>query len=108
MYRVETNPIQAMINTHVNLCDLLDTARQHTRVRVFASEKELRAYTKETGRIFPREEAYEGGLLKYLLREISGKYQGNRGRNDAFRRERRKHDDRKVKGGSQKGRVDHE
>ena len=84
-----------MINTHVNLCDLLDTARQGTRVHVFASEKELRVYTKETRRIFPREEAYEGGLLKYLLREISGKYYGNRGKNNAFCRERRKHNGNK-------------
>lgn len=68
-----------MIQTHVNLCDLLDTARQRSKVlQVFAFEKELRDYTLKTGRIFPREKAYEGGLLKYLLREIIGTYHGNR------------------------------
>lgn len=34
----------AMINTHINLSDLLDTTRQGTRVHVFASEEELRVY----------------------------------------------------------------
>lgn len=67
-----------MIQTHVNLCDLLDTTRQRSQVQVFASQGELREYTLETGKFFPREEAYEGGLLKYLLREIIGTYHGNR------------------------------
>lgn len=86
-----------MINTHVNLCDLLDTTRQGTEVHIFASEAELREYTKRTGKIFPREEAYAGGLLKYLLREISGTYQGNRGRRVGFSQKNGKHDGKKVK-----------
>lgn len=69
---------KAMIQTHVNLCDLLDTTRQCSKVQVFASEEDLRKYTLETGLVFPRVEAYAGGLLKYLLREITGKYHGNR------------------------------
>ena len=36
----------------------------------FSSLEELRAYTIETKKIFPREDAYAGGLLAYLLREI--------------------------------------
>lgn len=67
-----------MIQTHVNLCDLLDTTRQRNKVQVFASEAELRGYTLKTEKFFPREEAYEGGLLKYLLRQITGTYRGNR------------------------------
>ena len=67
-----------MIQTHVNLCDLLDTTRQRSKVQVFASEHDLREYTKRTGKIFPLEEAYAGGLLKFLLREITGTYRGNR------------------------------
>ena len=87
-----------MINTHVNLSDLLDTTRQGTRVHVFASEEELREYTRETGRVFPKEEAYAGGLLKYLLREIFGTYHGNRGKKGFGRRKRGKRNDERVKG----------
>lgn len=94
---------QAMINTHVNLSDLLDTTRHGTRVHVFASEEELRVYTKRTGRIFPREEAYAGGLLKYLLREISGTYHGNRGKGGSSRRRRENPDDKKIKGAGARG-----
>lgn len=92
-----------MINTHVNLSDLLDTTRHGTRVHVFASEEELRVYTKRTGRIFPREEAYAGGLLKYLLREISGTYHGNRGKGGSSRRRRENPDDKKIKGAGGRG-----
>ena len=88
-----------MINMNVNLSDLLDTTRQGTRVHVFASEEELRVYTKKIGRIFPKEEAYAGGLLKYLLREIFGTYYGKRGKNGFIPRKREKCDDKKVKGG---------
>ena len=84
-----------MINTHVNLSDLLDTTRQSTRVHVFASEEELREYTKESGRIFPKEDAYAGGLLKYLLRQIFRTYQGQRGKKGFSRRKIEKGD---VKG----------
>ena len=71
---------QTIITTHVNLCDLLDSARGGARVKIFSSEESLRDYTIRTGRYFPKEEAYAGGLLKYLLREILGTYYGNRGK----------------------------
>lgn len=96
-----------MINTHINLSDLLDTTRQGTRVHVFASEEELRVYTKRTGRIFPKEEAYAGGLLKYLLREIFGTYHGKRGKNGFFRHKREKCDDKKVKGAGKQRTMNH-
>ena len=80
-----------MIQTHVNLCDLLDTTRQRSKVQVFASEKDLRYYTQETEKYFPREEAYAGGLLKYLLREITGTYLGTRTKPKGLKRGNRKH-----------------
>lgn len=67
-----------MMQTHVNLCDLLDSTRQRSQVKVFSSDIELRAYTVRTGNFFPLYHAYAGGLLKYLLREIKSKYFGYR------------------------------
>jgi hypothetical protein len=37
---------------------------------------ELAEYTIEEGRFFPKLEAYAGGVLRYLLREITGEYKG--------------------------------
>ena len=56
--------------THVNLIDLVERARSGEEVRVFRDLDELREYTKSTGKFFPKEDAYAGGVLKYLLREI--------------------------------------
>jgi hypothetical protein len=42
----------AIVNTHVDLCDLLDDARRGGDVRVFDSEEELREYTISNGKIF--------------------------------------------------------
>ncbi|THH32809.1 hypothetical protein EUX98_g1420 [Antrodiella citrinella] len=39
-------------------------------VRIFQSERELSEYTQMTKKFFPKEDAYEGGLLRYLLRHI--------------------------------------
>jgi hypothetical protein len=39
-------------------------------VTVFVSEMQLSEYTKSTGKFFPRDNAYAGGLLRYLLRHI--------------------------------------
>ncbi|KIJ63547.1 hypothetical protein HYDPIDRAFT_168372 [Hydnomerulius pinastri MD-312] len=61
---------EAVRNTHVNIVDLVDTKATGERVQVFRSELELSVYTKATGKIFPRENAYQGGLLRYLLRHI--------------------------------------
>ena len=96
-----------MINTHVNLSDLLDTTRQGTRVHVFASEEELREHTLETGRIFPKEEAYAGGLLKYLLRQIFGTYHGNRGKKGPTRRKREKREDKRVQSAEKQRTMNH-
>jgi len=64
--------------THVNLCDMLDAERSGRQVEVFATEEELVKYTREKHRYFPKEDAYAGGLLKNLLREIDNKYLGMR------------------------------
>jgi len=53
---------------HVNLVDLVDTSGRD--VELFSSLDELRAYTIENGKFFPKESAYAGGVLRFLLREI--------------------------------------
>jgi len=52
----------------VNLVDLVDTSGRD--VELFSSLDELREYTIENGKFFPKESAYAGGVLKFLLREI--------------------------------------
>jgi hypothetical protein len=64
--------------THVNLCHMLDAERSGYQAEIFATEEDLVKYTRENHRCFPKEEAYAGGLLKYLLREINKKYNGTR------------------------------
>jgi len=53
---------------HVNLVDLVDASGRE--VECFPSLRELRGYTISTGRYFPKESAYAGGVLKFLLRKI--------------------------------------
>ncbi|KAG9626993.1 hypothetical protein KCV03_g10229, partial [Aureobasidium melanogenum] len=69
---------QQVMLTHVNLCDMLDAERSGRQVEIFATEADLVKYTRENHRYFPKEEAYAGGLLKYLLREINNEYNGTR------------------------------
>ncbi|KDQ53386.1 hypothetical protein JAAARDRAFT_183348 [Jaapia argillacea MUCL 33604] len=61
---------QAVEETHVNLVDLVDTYGTGEPVVKFASEMRLSIYTKDTGKYFPKENAYAGGLLRHLLRHI--------------------------------------
>ncbi|KAI9851244.1 MAG: hypothetical protein M1838_004163 [Thelocarpon superellum] len=58
----------------VNLVDLVDTANTGDEVTQFGSLEELKEYTINTGKYFPKESAYAGGMLKHLLREIVNKY----------------------------------
>ncbi|KDQ18856.1 hypothetical protein BOTBODRAFT_170847 [Botryobasidium botryosum FD-172 SS1] len=60
----------AVMDTHVNLVDLVDTPRTGRAVVLFKSEKALSNYTKNTRKFFPRDSAYAGGLLRFLLRRI--------------------------------------
>jgi hypothetical protein len=59
------------VATHVNIVDLVDRRNTGQPVRVFQSEEALSAYTKQTGKFFPKENAYAGGLLRFLLRRIN-------------------------------------
>ncbi|KAB8213266.1 hypothetical protein BDV33DRAFT_210382 [Aspergillus novoparasiticus] len=70
------NAQQAVVQTYVNLVDLLQSIRAGSPVEAFSTLEDLRAYTIENGRYFPKEEAYEGGLLRFLLREIHNEYKG--------------------------------
>ncbi|KAF7424605.1 hypothetical protein PC9H_009913 [Pleurotus ostreatus] len=57
-----------VLTRYINLIDLVDNPAG--RVHSFGSVEELRQYTIVTKKFFPKENAYAGGLLKYLLREI--------------------------------------
>ncbi|KAF9218750.1 hypothetical protein BS17DRAFT_790809 [Gyrodon lividus] len=76
-------------DAHVNIVDLIETVRTGGRVRRFNSLEELAEYTTKTKKFFPKESAYQGGLLKELLREIIKSYLGNR-RNGGEKRKRRR------------------
>lgn len=54
----------------VNLVDLVDTGNTGVCASQFSTLEELRKYTKSTGKFFPKESAYAGGMLRFLLREI--------------------------------------
>ncbi|KAF8079346.1 hypothetical protein FPV67DRAFT_1444489 [Lyophyllum atratum] len=61
---------EAVKGTYVNLVDLVDNRKSGRAVERFESEEALSAYTLRSGNYFPKENAYAGGLLKYLLRNI--------------------------------------
>ena len=62
-----TTLVQALHKVHVNIIDLIDSRRQGTQVKVFATTQKLVSYTQATGKIFPKTKAKEDGLLKVLL-----------------------------------------
>ena len=62
--------VQALHNVHVNIIDLLDSRRQRTEVKVFATRQKLVSYTRANKKVFPKTEAKQNVLLKILLREI--------------------------------------
>ncbi|KAB8067191.1 hypothetical protein BDV29DRAFT_163646 [Aspergillus leporis] len=70
------NAQQAVIQTHVNLIDLLQSIRTGGPVEIFPTLEDLRAYTIGNRKYFPKEEAYKGGLLRFRLREIHNEYKG--------------------------------
>ncbi|KAN0081727.1 hypothetical protein V8E55_009351, partial [Tylopilus felleus] len=55
---------------HVHIVDLIKAVRRGRPVRQFNTLDELAAHTKKKVRFFPKENAYQGGLPKGLLREI--------------------------------------
>ncbi|KAI8622898.1 hypothetical protein F5Y19DRAFT_30665 [Xylariaceae sp. FL1651] len=66
-------------NTHINIVDLIDWARNGQNdksVRVFKTKRDLVLYTKQTGKIFPQDDVVssEGDrnvVLRHLLRRMS-------------------------------------
>jgi len=70
----------AVLKTHVNIVDLLDTPETGKAVVLFDSEEQLSIYTKDSGKFFPLDEAHAGGLLKFLLRRILNPHLSGRGK----------------------------
>jgi len=56
-------------NTHVNLVDLMNARRTGEKIKKFDSYNQLRKYTKETGKVYPKKDA-KGDVVKVLLRRI--------------------------------------
>ncbi|KAF5385118.1 hypothetical protein D9615_000898 [Tricholomella constricta] len=61
---------EAVKRTYVNLVDLVDLPNSQSALMIFDTEAALSEYTLENHKIFPKENAYAGGLLKHLLRNI--------------------------------------
>ncbi len=59
---------QAVFTKHVNLVDYVEGSREN--IQIFESEEELSKYTLNTGKIFPKEDAADGGVLRALRRHI--------------------------------------
>ena len=90
---------QRVRDSHVNIVDLLESARTGNPVRKFRTVEELSVYTISTRRIFPKGSAYAGGLLKELLREIFK--HGNPRQNGGARRRRRRRARRRAAAAAQ-------
>ncbi|KAH7929073.1 hypothetical protein BV22DRAFT_152681 [Leucogyrophana mollusca] len=81
---------QAVWSSYVNIVDLVDSQRTGVAVCRFPSLGDLVEYTIDTEKYFPKENAYAGGLLRELLREILGTYHGKRRpKGNAPRRQRK-------------------
>ncbi|KAF5318803.1 hypothetical protein D9619_011059 [Psilocybe cf. subviscida] len=76
--RIGLNPIpgtleecrELVTNTHVNLVDLVHVHATEGTVEKFSDVYKLSAYTIQTKKYFPRDNAHAGNLLKFLLRHI--------------------------------------
>lgn len=56
----------------------MDLVHTPASIRIFPTLEELVAYTVNTEKYFPKENAMAGGVLKYLLRPILNPYNGQR------------------------------
>ncbi|CAE6336613.1 unnamed protein product [Rhizoctonia solani] len=63
---------------YVNLVDLVDMPNTGKKAKLFKTEGELSTYTKNSKKVFPREDARAGGLLKHLLRCIVNPRRGGK------------------------------
>ena len=61
---------QAVITSHVNICDLLAAPFLGQAPTRFTTEVALSEYTRRTERYFPKEDVAKQSLLGYLLRHI--------------------------------------
>ena len=68
---------QILKGKYVNLVDLVDRHHTGKAVSQFESLEKLQLYTVQTGKYFPKESAYAGGVLKHLLREILNKHKSS-------------------------------
>lgn len=68
LYRNNSRGRQEIRRIHINLVDLVESEVEG--VETFSSLEALREYTVATGKYFPKESAYAGGILRFLLREI--------------------------------------
>lgn len=66
------------MHTHINIVDMHEKRLCGLEVERFSTLQELRQYTKDTKKFYRKKDAYDTGLLRYLLREIRGKYLGSR------------------------------
>jgi hypothetical protein len=65
--RPSNTTFQVLKGTWVNLVDLVDSRNTGVPVKRHKSAAALRAYTKHTAKIFPKEAAKQNGFLKALL-----------------------------------------
>ncbi|KAG8769067.1 hypothetical protein FRC12_005189 [Ceratobasidium sp. 428] len=61
---------KAIKKIKVNLVDLVDEPNTGVLVKRFKSLSALRNYSEEADKVFPRDDAKAGGILKHLLREL--------------------------------------
>jgi hypothetical protein len=64
---------QAVKSRHINLVDLVYHA---DKARTFPSIKELASYSIRHKKVFPKESAKAGGILRFLLRPIFTRHGG--------------------------------
>ncbi|KAF8148235.1 hypothetical protein B0H34DRAFT_737430 [Crassisporium funariophilum] len=67
---------QAVLSTHVNLVDLVQSFTTKKRVEIFPSVKHLSDYTIKHEKYFPRDNVHAGQLLQHLLRHIHNPSKG--------------------------------
>jgi len=69
---------EKVLSAYINLVDLHEQGRMGLKTDPFKTLEELREYTCEEDKRYPKEDAYADELLKYMLREIDNRYFGHR------------------------------
>ncbi len=70
LVKPRANEVQELKKVWVNIYDLIDAVNANTTPRIFGSLAELRAYTLDEDKMFPKKEAKKGGPVKALLAHI--------------------------------------